>query len=146
VPGHAAGSLTADVTPLGPRPAVNGENSYFWDGTKAGELRIQSCSACGRLRHPATPGCRVCGSLDWGHVVASGRGRVFSYAEVHHPLRPPFEAPYVIAVIELEENVRVVSRLVGVGAATIKIGDPVALVFDAVDDELTLPLFQLADA
>jgi len=55
---------------------------------------------------------------------------------------PPFEAPYAVALIELEEGIRLVSNVIGVPARDVRIGMPVEVVFERVDDELTLPLFR----
>ena len=75
-------------------------------------------------------------------MAASGRGEVYSHVTVHHPVVPPFEAPYAVALIELEEGVRLVSNVIGVPAKDVRIGMPVEVVFERVDDELTLPLFR----
>ena len=61
---------------------------------------------------------------------------------VHHPVVPPFEAPYVVALIELEEGVRLVSNVIGIEPGEVRIGLPVEVVFERVDEELTLPLFR----
>jgi len=71
VPKPSQGSADADFVL---RPQMNRDTEFFWEGTQAGELRIQSCNACGALRHPPGPACPECGALDRGHVVASGRG------------------------------------------------------------------------
>ena len=65
------------------RPMVNRDSAYFWEGTAAGELRIQCCLRCGALRHPPGPACPECGALARGHTTASGRGTVFSYVVLH---------------------------------------------------------------
>lgn len=124
------------------RPAINADNAYFWDGVAAGELRIQRCSRCATLRHPSGPGCALCGSLDWDYVVASGQGRVHSYAVVHHPLLPPFESPYTVLVVDLQEGVRFVSQLIGEIGTSVGIGSLVHVEFVTVATELTLPFFR----
>jgi uncharacterized protein len=129
-----------------PRPAVNDDTAFFWEGIAAGELRIQRCADCGVLRHPPSPGCAACGSLAWNHAVAGGRGAVFSYAIVRHPLSPPFTEPYAVVVVELDEGVRFVSRLIDAELERIEIGMTVELELVAVDDTLTLPLFRPARA
>ena len=78
------------------RPMINRDSQFFWDGTAVGELRIQKCNACGSLRHPPGPSCPDCGAFDRGHVVASGRGTVFSYVVHRHPPVPGKELPIVI--------------------------------------------------
>lgn len=127
-----------------PAPAVNQDNAYFWEGVAAGQLRIQRCIQCGSLRHPASPACPKCSSLQWAAVTASGRGEVFTHATVHHPLSPPYEEPYVLAVIELEEGVRVLSRLLDSHTDDrLRIGAPAHVEFVEVDG-VRLPLFRLS--
>jgi uncharacterized OB-fold protein len=127
---------------LRPRPAQSRDNAFFWQGVREGRLLIQRCAGCGRLRHPPGPMCPSCHSLEWTTQRASGRGRVYSFVVAHHPPVPPFEYPNLIALIELEEGTRLVSNLVGVDPADAAIGMPVEVVFEQVDPELVLPLFQ----
>ena len=125
-----------------PRPATSKDTEFFWEGAARGELLIQRCSACGTLRHPPRPACGSCRSFEWGTVRATGRGEVYSHVTVHHPVVPPFEGPYGVALIQLEEGVRLVSNVIGVPNGEVRIGMPVEVVFEKVDDELTLPLFR----
>jgi uncharacterized OB-fold protein/acyl dehydratase len=126
-----------------PHPAMNDDTAFFWKGAKAGELRIQRCASCGVLRHPPRPSCGACGSLEWDTVLSSGGGSVYSYVVHHHPPVPGFAPPFVVVLVELEEGVRVVSNLVGVEPAAVEIGQPVEVAFEAIDDELTLPVFKV---
>jgi hypothetical protein len=123
---------------------VNRDSQFFWDGTAAGELRIQTCNACGALRFPPGPACPDCGALDRGHVVASGRGTVFSYVVHRHPPIPGRELPIVIALVDLEEGVRMVGEVADVPADDMAIGMPLRVDFRRVDDELTLPVWRRA--
>ena len=128
--------------PPRPKPAINRDNAFFWEGVEAGELRIQRCTKCSALRHPPGPACPECGSLDWDTVAASGRGTIYSYVVPHYPPVPMFEYPYIVVLVELEEGVRFVSNVVDVAPEAVEIGMPVEVVFTKVDDELTLPLFR----
>ena len=132
--------------PRRPRPAINDDNRFFWEGVARGELLIQRCVACGRLRHPPRPMCPGCRSLEWDALTACGRGTVYSYVVPYHPPIPPFSYPHAVALIELEEGTRLVSNIVGVDPASVRIGMPVELTMVAVDDELTLPQFRPAEA
>jgi uncharacterized OB-fold protein len=123
------------------RPMVNRDSAYFWEGTQKGELRIQTCNACGVLRHPPGPACPECGALDRGYVVASGEGTVFSYVVHRHPPVPGKELPIVIALIDLDEGVRMVGEVVDVDE--VAIGDRLRVDFNRVDDELTMPFWRL---
>lgn len=129
------------------RPMINRDSAYFWDGTASGELRIQSCRACGRLRHPPGPACPQCGALDRCHVVASGLGTVFSYVVHRHPPLPGKELPLVIALIDLDEGVRMVGEVASVRPEQMRIGMRLRVDFDHIaasdgHDELTLPIWR----
>jgi uncharacterized OB-fold protein len=131
------------------RPMVNRDSQFFWDGARAGELRIQTCNACGELRFPPGPACPDCGALDRGHVVASGRGTVFSYVVHRHPPVPGKELPIVIALIDLDEGVRMVGEVVDAvsdsGEDEIEIGMALRVDFRKIDDELSLPIWRRVD-
>jgi len=121
---------------------MNDDTRFLWEGFQAGELRIQRCKDCQKLRHPPGPACPECHCFEWDYLVSSGRGRVYSYVNFHHPHVPPFEKPNPIALIETEEGTRFVSNLVEVDPDAIEIGMAVEAVFTEVDPELTLPLFK----
>ena len=94
------------------------------------ELRIQRCTACKTAPPSAGPDVPALPLARLGlRIVASGRGRVFSYVVAHHPPVPPFEYPNPIVLVELEEGTRLVSNLVGVGPRASRIGMPVQVEF-----------------
>jgi uncharacterized OB-fold protein len=131
------------------RPMMNRDSQFFWDGTAVGELRIQQCNACGSLRFPPGPACPDCGVLDRGHVVSSGRGTVFSYVVHRHPPVPGRELPIVIALIDVEEGVRMVGEVVDAVSDSgedveIAIDMPLRVDYRRVDDDLTLPIWRKA--
>jgi uncharacterized OB-fold protein len=135
-PGSRLAAKEVDRTEL-IRPQLNQDTEFFWAGTAAGELRIQKCNACGELRHPPGPMCPTCHAADRGYVVAGGRGTVFSFLVHHAPQLPGKELPVTLALIELPEGVRMVGEVLG-GRESIAIGDPVNVVFERIDDDLTL--------
>ncbi|MEU7476781.1 bifunctional MaoC family dehydratase N-terminal/OB-fold nucleic acid binding domain-containing protein [Lentzea sp. NPDC042327] len=116
------------------RPSVNRDTEYFWNGTKQGELRIQRCGGCGLLRHPPGPMCPECGATTPKYLVSDGRGVVYSYVVHHHPQVPGKRTPFVIALVELDEGVRMLGELDGEP----RVGLPVEVVFTEVDDDLTM--------
>jgi uncharacterized OB-fold protein/acyl dehydratase len=128
------------------RPMVDQDTAFFWEGTRSGELRIQQCKACGALRHPPGPVCPECLAMDRGFVVASGRGTVASYVVHHAPPIPGKRLPLVLAVVELEEGVRMIGELQGVDPGDVEIGAEVRAVMDRIDDELVLPAFATASS
>jgi uncharacterized OB-fold protein len=123
------------------RPAVNNDTRFFWDGVRDGELRIQKCGACGELRHPPGPVCPACRSAERTHIVASGTGTVYSYVVHHHPPVPGRETPFVVAVVELPEGVRMVGNIVRYPIEDVFVGMPVRVTYEEMDDELTLPMW-----
>lgn len=123
------------------RPVISKDTEFFWDGLREGELRIQRWGDT--LRHPPGP-MPPSGDLDLkpDYVVASGRGTVYSYVVHHHPPVPGKKMPFVVALVELEEGVRVLGELVGADPETVRIGQEVEAVFLEIDDELTLPAWR----
>ena len=80
--------------------------------------------------------------MDRGYVVASGRGTIFSFLVHHAPQLPGRELPLTIALVELEEGVRFVADVRG-NPEDLAIGDSVVVGWDRVDDELTLPVWEV---
>jgi uncharacterized protein len=129
-------------TGAGIRPLVNRDTEFFWEGTARGELRIQRCGGCGALRHPPGPMCPSCGETRPEYVVASGEGQVYSYVVHHHPPVPGRSLPFVVALVELTEGVRMLAELVDTPPEEVHIGQAVRAGFSEVDDELTLPVWR----
>ena len=123
-------------------PMVSKDTEFFWAGTQIGELRIQQCSACGVLRHPPGPMCPRCNALDPTHTVASGLGEVYSYVVHHHPQVPGKRTPFVVALVELEEGVRMLGELLDVDPEQVKIGLPVRVRF-VPSGEFVLPAWEV---
>ncbi|MGW9075278.1 bifunctional MaoC family dehydratase N-terminal/OB-fold nucleic acid binding domain-containing protein [Streptomyces kronopolitis] len=143
-PAPAASAPSTPPAPGRPRPVINRDNAGFWAGVAGHRLLIQRCTECRTLRFPWLPGCSRCGSPEWDTVEASGAGTVFSYVVLHHPPFPAFDPPYAVGLIELAEGVRMVSNIVGVPHDRVRIGLPVRLDFQRVDEEFVLPVFRAA--
>jgi uncharacterized OB-fold protein/acyl dehydratase len=126
------------------RPAIGPDTRFFWDGVDAGELRVQRCAECGELRHPPGPMCPRCHATKRDHVAASGGGTVHSYVVHHHPPVPGLEPPFVVALVELDEGVRMVGNVLGCPPEDVHVGMRVELAFQKMDDELTLPQWRPA--
>jgi uncharacterized OB-fold protein/acyl dehydratase len=109
------------------RPSVSRDTAFFWEGVKAHELRIQRLQD-GSLQHPPLPALwqdAGRGVEPSDYLVASGKGRVFSFVVHHAPKVPGRTLPFVIALVELEEGVRMLGELRKVDPAEVKIGFPV---------------------
>ncbi|ASU85240.1 hypothetical protein CDO52_22785 [Nocardiopsis gilva YIM 90087] len=128
------------------RPVRNADTHFFWNGALVGELRIQRCADCGRLRHPPGPMCPSCHSTTRDHVVAAGTGKVFSHVVHHHPNVPGRTSPYVVAVVELPEGVRMVGNILGIAPERVHSGMRVRVDFERVDEDLVLPQWRPVDA
>ena len=121
----------------------------FWEGTRRGELRIQQCSDCGRYRHLPTPMCPECSSLEYAWTPVSGRGFVYSFVIVRHPVHPAIrereQTPYNICMIELEEQegLRICSNVLQAAPEDIAIEMPVQATFIPAADnpDVVLPVF-----
>lgn len=123
-------------------PAITGDTEFFWNGLRDNKLLIQRCGGCGRLRHPPRPMCPHCRSLDSDAIEASGRGTVYSYVMPHEPKFPFFDYPYVVALVELEEGVRLVSNLTDIEPADVAPGMAVEVYYRTFDNDLVLHQFR----
>ena len=120
-----ASSVPTDLDPDAMmRPSSSRDTAFFWEGVKAHELRIQR-RPDGSLQHPPVPAVWQDKGAPMDYVVASGRGTVFSFVVHHAPKVPGRTLPFVIALVELEEGVRMLGELRGVDPATVHIGMPV---------------------
>jgi uncharacterized OB-fold protein/acyl dehydratase len=106
------------------RPASSKDTKFFWDGVNAHELRIQK-RGDGSLQHPPVPALWADKESPTDYVVASGNGTVFSFVVHHAPKVPGRTLPFVIALVELEEGVRMLGELRNVDPAVVEIGMPV---------------------
>lgn len=142
---------------LRPRPAINKDNEFFWEGARKRELRIQKCSQCDTLTAPPTPRCPSCGSFERTWIVSEGKGSVYSFASPHFPAVNGFKYPVAVGLIELDEGTRIVANVVGVQKQDLKVGLRVELEWldshpAQVEGEtdsrgsITLPQFRAAGA
>lgn len=126
-------------------PTPTPETQHYWDGAKQGELRIQTCNSCSENYFPPRPFCPKCGSRDVKVVKASGKGRLYSYIINHLP-SPGYTPPFTVAIVELEEGVRLMTNLLEVepDPAKIELDMPLEVTFEKLSDEISLPQFKPA--
>jgi uncharacterized protein len=110
------------------RPASSRDTKFFWDGVDAHELRIQK-RGDGSLQHPPVPALWLDKEAPTEYVVASGKGTVFSFVVHHAPKVPGRTLPFVIALVELEEGVRMLGELRNIDPATVEVGMPVRAMY-----------------
>ena len=126
-----------------PLPEPTPGSAPFWEGLKAHKLVLQRCTNCQRLRHYPRPMCDHCHSMESDWVEATPKGTVYSWTVAHHPFHPGFkqELPYVVVTVEMADGVRMAGRLTGNDAGVLRVGQPVRLEYDDVDESLSLPRF-----
>ena len=127
-------------------PTPDAETRPFWDAAKNGKLVIQYCKDTGKPQFFPRPVSLANGkrNLEWREV--SGRGTVYTYTVTYQNQSPGFreELPYVLAYVELEKGVRLLTNIVGCAPAQVRIGMPVQVSFEDVTPEVTLPKFRPA--
>lgn len=114
-----------------PLPYASWETRGWWEGAGRGEVVIQSCRDCGTTQHKPRGVCATCLSNDLDHVVASGRGTVYTFTVTNQNMAKGFAeaCPYVMAYVDLDEGVRVLTNIVGCDPAEVTIGMPVVADF-----------------
>jgi uncharacterized OB-fold protein len=127
-----------------PLPKIDALGAPFWEGTRAGELRVQRCTDCGTLAFPPARHCAACLGERREWVRVSGRGTVATFGIFHRLYFPAFERdlPYNVALVRLDEGPRMYTNLVGIRNEDIAIGMRVRARFEAVTDEVTLVKFE----
>lgn len=121
-----------------PLPLLDESSGPFWEACARGELVIQRCVGCATFRHPPRPMCPRCNAFGYYWTAASGRGRVWSWVIAHPPVLPAFadKVPYNVAVIELEEGVRMVGTILG---SDFTVGTEVRVEFEDIGEGVKLP-------
>ncbi|PWV67841.1 bifunctional MaoC family dehydratase N-terminal/OB-fold nucleic acid binding domain-containing protein [Nocardia neocaledoniensis] len=122
-------------------PVISKDTEFFWAGTEIGELRIQRLPD-GSLRHPPVPALWQDKAETTDYVVAAGTGTVFSFVVHHAPKVPGRELPFVVALVELDEGVRMLGELRGIDPSEVAIGVPVRVAFEKLPDGTVLPYWQ----
>ena len=129
-----------------PLPTPTPTSAPFWDGLKEGVVKLQKCSDCGVWVFYPRSRCSGClsDSLEWREV--SGNATLYTYTIARQPTSPHFatEVPQYLAVVELEEGVRLTTTLVNVRETDIRIGMRLRPYFEPVTDDVTLLRYQPA--
>jgi uncharacterized OB-fold protein len=112
-------------------PPLDDSSRPYWTAGASGELRIAHCETCRRYVHPPEAGCPDCGgALDF--VAVSGDATVFTYTVAHQQFHPDVPTPFVIAIVELVEQVglRLVTNIIDCDPAALAPGLPVRVRFE----------------
>ena len=136
-------AVTEDTTPR-MLPQLDDTNRAFWTGGAKGELLIQWCEPCAQWIHPPQANCPGCGGTLEARPV-SGRGTVFTFTVNRHPFNPTVPLPYLIAIVELDEqkDLRLLTNLVHLEPEAASIGMAVQVCFEQ-HGEMFVPVFEPA--
>jgi uncharacterized OB-fold protein len=135
-----------DTKPAKPVPRPAPESNPYWEAARQHRLSLPRCDACEQYWFPPSRSCPHCLSANFTFHDVSGRGKVYSFVTFHRPYHPAFteEVPYVVALVELEEGPRLLTNILGIAAEDVKCDMPVAVTFDDVDAEHSIPKFRPA--
>lgn len=128
-----------------PLPVPDAISAPYWEACRRHELILQRCGDCGTVRFPPAAMCSCCRSRKAEWKRASGTGKVYSWNVVVHPIPEDLYAadvPYVVALVELDEGVRMPTNIVDCDPKRIEADMPVEVVFDDVTEAVTLPKFR----
>jgi uncharacterized protein len=124
----------------------DGDSRVYWEGVAQGELRIQRCAVCARSVFYPRALCPHCHSDQLAWIVATGKGTIYTYTVAHQAYGTfASEIPFVIAIVELEEGVRMMTRIVDAPRERITIGALVQVSFQTNAEGITLPYFRLVE-
>ena len=131
------------AAPTRPLPKLTPENRDFWTCGAEGGLRILRCAGCRTFVHPPAPLCPDCLGRELTPAPVSGRGWVFSFTINHHPWRDALDLPYVVGLVELDEQpgLRLATNIVGCPPEDVRIGMAVEVFFER-HGEVHVPLFR----
>jgi hypothetical protein len=128
-----------------PVPVPDETTAFYWQAAREGRLEVQQCRRCGSRWFPPVIGCPECQSDELVPTTVSGRGRVYTFTVVRQAFDAAFadDLPYVVALVELEEDpsVRILTNIVNTDPEAIRVGLPVAVAFEERDGA-ALPVFQ----
>jgi uncharacterized OB-fold protein len=129
------------------RPIPHGDavSTSFWKAGSEGRLLIQRCPSCGNRQFYPRAICVVCGaSPEWEE--ASGRGMVYTFTIVRQQGARPFrdELPYVVAMVDLDEGVRMMGNITDCAVEDVRIGMPVAAYFVEAEEGVGVPFWRPA--
>lgn len=128
------------------RPEIDPESAGYWAAANDGRLVVPRCTACGHRFFPPRRRCPRCWAPGVALEDASGRAEVLSFTVVRRNDVPPWRdrVPYVVAVVETDEGVRMTTSIVGASPEDVRIGMPVTVDFERIDEDVALPVFRPA--
>ncbi|HCG91595.1 MAG TPA: hypothetical protein DEZ08_07140 [Dehalococcoidia bacterium] len=127
-----------------PLPTISGETKPFWDSCRKGELIIQQCSNCNEYQFYPRGICSNCWTNDVKWIHSTGKGKVWTYTVTYQNRTPGFaeDVPYVLALVELEEGVKMFTNIIACDPKEVRIGMEVEVTFVKANNFITIPYFQ----
>ena len=130
-----------------PVPVIDEDSKPYWDAARQHKLKIQQCSKCMRFIFYPRALCPYCEntSLEWQEL--NGRGIIYSFTVVRFAISSAYrdDVPYITALVELNEGIRIMANVVECAPETVKIGMQVEVVFEDVTSDVSLPQFRLSE-
>jgi uncharacterized protein len=128
-----------------PLPVLTVDNRAFWTGGESGQLLIYRCQTCSYYVHPPVRFCPKCQGRAVEPEAVSGRATVASFTVNHQKWEPDLAVPYVMSLVELDEqsSVRLVTNIVNCDPDAVCIGLRVRVTFEA-SEGVWIPLFEPA--
>ncbi len=142
--GHLEQILVRENIPSRPLPDTRNAGKKFWIAAAEGALLVPKCTACSRTFWHPRPRCPHCGSTSVDWIKATGNGTVHTFTVVRQSGDPYFKTklPYAVAMIELDEGVRIMSNIVDTPLEVLRIGMRVEVLFEAAPGGIAIPLFR----
>ncbi|SKB97122.1 Zn-ribbon domain-containing OB-fold protein [Sphingopyxis flava] len=133
------------MAPSRPLPQLTVVNAPFWAGCREHRLRLPRCRDCGLVWFPIYERCTRCTSTNLEWIDASGRGVLWGWIEMHKGYIPWFadKLPYNVALIRLDEGPMIYSNIIDARFEDLRADLPVEVVFDDIDDTISLPQFRI---
>ncbi len=128
-----------------PLPQPTRITQPYWDAAKESRLVIQQCACCKTRQFYPREFCAACLSDDIEWIDSAGLGTVYTYTVNRRPSNAALseKVPYVVAMIDLDEGVRMMANIIDTPPEAVRIGSRVRVCFERVSDEITLPQFRL---
>jgi hypothetical protein len=131
-----------------PTPVPNEWTKPFWDAAKRGILELQRCRSCGHFQHPPYATCTQCVATDLKFEPVRGLGTIYAYTIMYHAGDKRFASavPYASIIVELDDapGALMAGNLLDAEFTEAKVGRRVEVVFEKLNDDITLPQFRLA--
>ncbi len=124
-------------------PPESPAGASFWAATREGRLVLQWCGRCERPIHFPREACPACLGTDLEFRPVSGRGTVYAATILPKEGNGGMagRTPYVVALVDLAEGVRMLTNVIADDPETVAVGDTVSVAWEPLPDGRRLPVF-----